>query len=187
MTEPTVLIVPGLRDHVAEHWQTWLAERIANARTIPPIGRDNLALAPRLQAMEREVAMIEGPLVLVAHSGGVALVAHWARQTRRAVHAALLATPPNLDVQLPSGYPGIEALRDGGWLPVPRVLLPFTSVVAASRNDPLARFERVAEMARDWGARLDDIGEVGHLNPASGYGPWPRAMEYLAELTPGLS
>ena len=29
MSEVTVLIVPGLRDHVAEHWQTLLA---ANCR-----------------------------------------------------------------------------------------------------------------------------------------------------------
>lgn len=34
-TEPTVVIVPGLRDHVPEHWQTVLADKIADARTLP--------------------------------------------------------------------------------------------------------------------------------------------------------
>jgi len=29
MAVPTVLIVPGLRDHVAQHWQTLLADRLA--------------------------------------------------------------------------------------------------------------------------------------------------------------
>ena len=29
MSEPTVLIVPGLRDHVDAHWQTLLAARAA--------------------------------------------------------------------------------------------------------------------------------------------------------------
>ena len=28
---PTVLIVPGLRDHVAQHWQTLLAAELASA------------------------------------------------------------------------------------------------------------------------------------------------------------
>ena len=30
-------------------------------------------------------------------------------------------------------------------------------------------------LARGWGSALVDLGEVGHLNPASGYGDWPQA------------
>jgi predicted alpha/beta hydrolase family esterase len=72
-------------------------------------------------------------------------------------------------------------------LPVPRARLPFRSIVAASRNDPLAVFDRVAELARDWGGELVDLGEVGHLNPASGYGEWPRADDFIAELSASTS
>ena len=32
---PTILIVPGLRDHVPEHWQTLLEQRLPNARSVP--------------------------------------------------------------------------------------------------------------------------------------------------------
>jgi predicted alpha/beta hydrolase family esterase len=84
---------------------------------------------------------------------------------------------------MPDGYPTIVELDDAGWLPVPRAPLPFPSIVAASTNDPLASAERVAGMAADWGSRLVDLGEVGHLNPASGYGVWPRAEELIAELS----
>ena len=76
----------------------------------------------------------------------------------------------------------MEALQAGGWLPVPRNRLPFPSIVAASRNDPLGRIDRVTELARDWGSRVVDLGEVGHLNPASGFGEWPRAEELIREL-----
>ena len=31
MTAPTILIVPGLRDHVPEHWQTLLEQKLPNA------------------------------------------------------------------------------------------------------------------------------------------------------------
>jgi predicted alpha/beta hydrolase family esterase len=85
---------------------------------------------------------------------------------------------------MPAGYPTLAALDAAGWLPVPRGRLAFASIVAASRNDPLARFERVAQMAADWGSRLVDLGEVGHLNPASGFGEWPRALDFIRELDP---
>jgi uncharacterized protein len=186
---PTTLVVPGLRDHVAQHWQTLLAARLEDAgrpvRTVAPMGRDDLSCAARVAAIEREAHAIEGPLVIVAHSGGCIMVAHWARRTRRAVQAALLATPPDFDTPMPDGYPTLAALDAAGWLPVPRERLPFASIVAASRNDPLASFEHAAAMARAWGSRLIDLGDVGHLNPASGYGAWPMAESLIEVLAAG--
>jgi serine hydrolase len=182
MSEVTVLIVPGLRDHVPEHWQTLLAARLPRVRMVDPMGREDLDCAGKVAAIEREANAIKGPLLLVAHSEGVIMVAHWAKQTQRAVHGALLATPPDFERAMPAGYPTIDELRAGGWLPVPRIRLPFRSIVAASRNDPLGQFERVAELARDWGSQLVDLGEVGHLNPASGYGEWPGVEPLVAEL-----
>jgi predicted alpha/beta hydrolase family esterase len=187
MSEPTVLIVPGLRDHVDAHWQTLLAfdlrARGRKVRTVPPMGRVDLDCSARVAAIERAAQAIDGPLVLVAHSGGCVMVAHWARQTQRLVRGALLATPPDFEQPMPDGYPSIEALRESGWLPVPREPLPFASVVAASRDDPLGRFERIEQLARDWDSRLVDLGQVGHLNPASGYGDWARAEALIDELS----
>jgi predicted alpha/beta hydrolase family esterase len=184
---PTVLIVPGLRDHVAEHWQTLLESRLRAAGTrvvrVPPMGRDNLECATRVEAIEYMAQAIDGDVVVVAHSGGCVMVAHWAQRTKRPVLAALLATPPDFEQPMPEGYPTLESLEAGGWLPVPRDPLPFPSVVAASRNDPLGTYERVAALADDWGSRLVDLGDVGHLNPASGFGPWPRAEEFVRELS----
>jgi serine hydrolase len=182
-TKPTVLIVPGLRDHVAEHWQTLLAARLPRVRSVPPMGREDLDCAARVEAIDRELAAIEGPVIVVAHSGGVIMVAHWARKHRRPIHGALLATPPDFEQPMPEGYPTMDALAACGWLPVPRDPLPFPSVVAASRNDPLGRFERVAELAHAWGSRIVDLGKIGHLNPASGFGEWPQAEEFIRELS----
>lgn len=187
---PAVLIVPGLRDHVDEHWQTWLADELVSQGhlvcQVAPMGRDDLDCAKRVAAIEQAAQAISGPLIIVAHSGGCIMLAHWARQTRRAVHGALLATPPDFESAMPQGYPTLEALKAGGWLPVPRERLPFRSVVAASRNDPLARLEHVAWLAQDWGSELLDLGEVGHLNPASGYGKWPPAEVIVKGLAMGL-
>lgn len=187
MAKPTVLIVPGLRDAVAAHWQTLLEARLRAAgravASVPPLGREDLDCARKVAAIEQAARSVAGPMIIVAHSGGCIMVAHWARATQRAVHGALLAAPPDFETPMPEGYPTLDALRAGGWLPVPRARLPFPSIVAASRNDPLADFDRVAVLARDWGSLLVDLGAVGHLNPASGYGEWPAAQDFIDQLS----
>lgn len=183
LTGTTVLLVPGLRDHVATHWQTLLLEQLPHCQSVPPMGRDELDCARRVEAIERAAQAIEGPLVLVAHSAGCIMVAHWARHTCREVRGALLATPADLESPMPAGYPTIEQLDRSGWLPTPRTRLPFRSIVALSRNDPLASPHRVAKLAADWGSEVADLGEVGHLNPASGYGAWPAAIDFITQLS----
>ncbi len=191
MTTPTVLIVPGLRDDVAQHWQTRLEARLhAQGRpvaSVPPMGRADLDCATRVAAIERVARSVAGPIVIVAHSAGCIMVAHWARQTQRAVHGALLAVPPDFEQAMPEGYPTLSQLDGAGWLPVPRRPLPFRSIVGASRNDPLAACARVEALAQAWGSELVDLGEVGHLNPASGFGEWPRADEFVARLSTTLA
>ena len=181
---PTVLIVPGLRDHVPQHWQTVLGQELPAARSVAPMGRADLDCGARVRALEAAVAAIDGPVLLVAHSGGCIMVAHWAARTRRGaqVHAALLATPPDFERPMPAGYPTMADLDAAGWFPVPKGALPFPSLVLTSDDDPLGERTRVEALARGWGSRLLNLGPVGHLNPASGFGPWPRARELVAAL-----
>ena len=179
---PAVLIVPGLRGEAPEHWQTLLAARLPKATMVPPMGKNALDCKRHIEAIERTARAAAAPLVVVAHSAGVVSTVRWAQLTRCPVLGALLAVPPDLERPLPEGYPTLQALGDGGWLPLPGTPLPFPSIVAASRNDPLATFERVEQMARAWGSRLVDLGQAGHLNPASGFGEWPAAQPLIAEL-----
>lgn len=181
-TTPTILLVPGLRDHVAEHWQTLLAAALPNTRCVPPLEHDKLSRAARVAALEEALTAIDGPVILVAHSAGVMITAHWAQAHRRPIHGALLATPADLETPLPAGYPSMDALRDHGWLPVPQTRLPFPSVVASSNNDPLCHAQRAAHLAACWGSRLVELGDVGHLNPLAGFGPWPLAETLIDSL-----
>jgi uncharacterized protein len=185
MTESavTVVIVPGLRDHVAEHWQTLLADKLDNTVTVPPLEHDKLSRVARVAALDDVVNSVDGPVVLVAHSAGVITTAHWAQEATRRISGALLATPADLERRLPQGYPSLEELERGGWNPIPRQRLPFPSIVAASTNDPLADPRRVADMAQSWGSRLVSAGAVGHLNPAAGYGNWTMAEQLVGDLS----
>ena len=180
---PTVLIVPGLRDHVEDHWQTILARQLPDARVVPPLEHDKINCAARIEALDQALASVAGPVVLVAHSAGVMITVHWAQHHRREIQGALLAAPPDFESPLPEGYPTMDTLRQNGWLPTPRNRLPFPSIVAAGTNDPLARIEAVTQLASAWGSRLVDVGAVGHLNPASGFGEWPRALEFVNQLS----
>jgi predicted alpha/beta hydrolase family esterase len=186
MTGPTVVLVPGLRGHVEDHWQTRLAATLPDARMVPPLGSTNASLRARISLLDRTVEDVEGPVVIVAHSAGVLTTAHWAGQNVGSkVVGALLATPPALAAALPPEYPSIRRLRDHGWLPIPRRPLPFPSILAASSDDPLGNPVRVDALARSWGSRRHSLGPVGHLNPASGFGDWPEAAQLIDELAGG--
>jgi hypothetical protein len=60
--------------------------------------------------------------------------------------------------------------------------LPFHSVVVASTDDPYVTLERAEFFAHSWGSHLIKIAKAGHINTASGYGPWPDGEQWLAGL-----
>ena len=182
-----VVIVPGLRDHVPEHWQTLLEQKLPNATSVPRMKKNKLSRAAWIELLDRTLAMVETPPILVAHSAGCMIVAHWAKRYERPIKGALLATPPDFESPLPQGYPTMDVLKANGWLPTPREKLLFPSIVATSSNDPLGKLDRVTALADAWGSRHVHLGDVGHLNPTAGFGEWSAAewlIRELAELPP---
>ncbi|KYQ70868.1 RBBP9/YdeN family alpha/beta hydrolase [Acinetobacter pragensis] len=181
-TQATVLIIPGLRDHVAEHWQTLLESRLAKVRSVAPAEIDQLNCANRVARIQAELEKIQGPVILVAHSAGVLMTLHWAVQHQHDIQGALLVAPPDLSQSWPANYPSPDLLKKEGWSPLPNQKLPFPSIVVASTNDHLAQFDEVEQMAKVWGSQLVNAGAVGHLNPAAGFGSWPMAEQLIAQL-----
>src|SRR5262245_53216729 len=116
----TVLFVPGLRDHVADHWQTLLAAEIPGSITVEPLTEDRLSRAARVKALDEALSRIEGDVVIAAHSAGALMVVNWALAPTRRVRGALLATPADVENPLPPGYPAYEDLTANGWIPIPR-------------------------------------------------------------------
>lgn len=178
----TVLFVPGLRDHVEDHWQTHAARALPGSVTVEPLTTDRLSRGARVAAVDAALNAIEGDVVIAAHSAGCLMVAHWALNPTRAIKGALLVTPADVENPLPPGYPAFDDLAAGGWIPIPRQRLPFPALVVGSRNDPLAGWDRVEQLSADWGAGLHDAGAVGHLNPAAGYGLWDDALPLLKRM-----
>jgi predicted alpha/beta hydrolase family esterase len=69
-----------------------------------------------------------------------------------------------------------------GFAPVPLEPLPFASIVVSSDNDPYVALDRAREYAAAWGSTLHVLPGAGHINAASGHGPWPEGFALLDSL-----
>jgi uncharacterized protein len=181
MTQPTVLILPGLGNSGTEHWQSWLQNRIPGARRVDQDEWDNPVPADWVARLESIIAATPERVVLVAHSSACVMVAHWAAVGQRSgtvdkVAGALLVGPS--DVESPERTP--PAVH--GFAPVPTDPLPFTTMVVGSDDDPYCATERACAFAVLWGADFINAGAVGHINVASGFGPWPLGETLIKEL-----
>lgn len=72
--------------------------------------------------------------------------------------------------------------RCSDWVPMPLRKIQFRSVVVASTNDPFVTMERADLFASAWGSRLITLLNAGHINGASGHGPWPEGEKWLEEM-----
>jgi uncharacterized protein len=123
-------------------------------------------------AIDDVVTRTGGDVVLVAHSCGVVAVAHWAARFETRIHGAFLVAPPDPD------RADLEAPVRAFTLPDMRTL-PFPSLLVASEDDPYCDVGRARAMAIAWGAEFVSAGAAGHLNTASGHGPWPEGRALL--------
>lgn len=170
-----ILIVPGLTNSGPDHWQSRWQAKLSTARRVE---QDDWE-APRrdawvLRLTETVASGARRPVVLVAHSLGVVTVVHAASSLPRGiVRGAFLVGPPDVEA---SAIPGLDL----AFAPLPRDPLPFPSVLVASRTDPYCSFERAEDFAYAWGSAFVDAGDAGHLNAASGYGPWPEGLMRFA-------
>jgi len=171
-----ILIVPGYENSGPDHWQSRWQQRLSTARRVE---QDDWEQPERDAWVSRLASAVEGcrrPVVLVAHSLGVAAVVHAApRFPHGVVRGAFLVALP--DVESVDVRP-VEV--DPSFAPLPRDPLPFPSLLVASRSDPYCAHERAEDFAFAWGSALIDAGDAGHLNVASGYGPWPEGLMRFA-------
>lgn len=170
------LILPGLHDSDPEHWQSrWEAldenmHRVIQDDWVTPRCADWVSKLD-------EALAVRGPdAVLVAHSAGCALVAHWAGgRSQCRVRGALLVAPSDPEASsFPSG--------PTGFAPMPLQRFPFRSVVVASSDDPFVTVSRAQLFANAWGSEFVMIGNAGHINTDSALAGWPRGLALLRSL-----
>jgi predicted alpha/beta hydrolase family esterase len=181
ISEVDILILPGYQGSPKGHWQHGWAQKMPNARIVEQANWNKPELETWVENVLREIMMATRPVVLVGHSLGVTTIAHVAqRLSDTKVIGALLVAAPDLDQK--KGIP--KQIK--GFAPVPMDPLPFPSSFIASSNDPFCSIEAAAEMAAAWGSAFNNAGELGHVNPASGFGAWPEGLMAFANLMKNL-
>lgn len=161
-----ILLVPGWTGSGPDHWQSRWERNLSTAHRIEQDDWDQPDKDAWVANIVAAVRSAKRPVVLVAHSCGVAAVVHAAPQLAGlGVVGAYLVAPADLE-----GSDTWPATR-GGFTPVPTERLPFPSVVVASSNDPTCTMERARAFAEAWGATLVPAGDAGHINTESGHGP----------------
>jgi predicted alpha/beta hydrolase family esterase len=166
----TPLIVPGLYGSCADHWQTWLEYRLPTARRVLQANWDKADIGQWTEMLEQTILLQSDRVLLIAHSFGCLVSAAVTNRLAPRIAGALLVAPCD-----PQRFAIEERLID--------TELPFPSTLVASRNDPWMSLPRSQLWAQRWGSRFVDIGHKGHINVASGHGPWPDVLPLIAELS----
>lgn len=170
----TFLIVPGLGDSTAGHWQDNWLHHFPNAKKVVQNNWNQPQLQDWLSNLDATIKSIETPIIIVAHSLAVSLVAHWSQQNDSSkIAGALLVAPADVEsaVHTPE--------ETWNFAPIPLDKLKYPSIVITSSNDPYISAERAEFLAQKWGSLFYNVGPKGHLNLASQLGLWEEGQEIL--------
>jgi uncharacterized protein len=176
-----ILIVPGFGDSGPEHWQSRWENKLSTARRVMQPDWHRPIRETWVTNLIGAVAEARKPVVLIAHSLGAITVVHAAAALAGSnIAGAFLvaASDPQRE--------GFPAEIDRAFAALPMAPLPFRTLQVASRTDPYARYERAETFASAWGSELVDAGDSGHINVASGHGPWPDGLLRFAGFLRGL-
>jgi hypothetical protein len=171
------LLLPGLGNSGVDHWQSYWSLSFPNATRVLQDDWDAPVPAQWLDRLDAAIATGARPAILICHSLGCALAAHWAARNRPGRVAAAFLVAPS-DVDSPDHTP--ESVR--GFAPMPLGRFPVPSLVVASSNDPFVSMARAQFFAQAWGAEFCGAGELGHIHSASRLAFWPQGLLLLGQL-----
>ena len=186
-----ILIVAGWQDSGPEHWQSRWERSLKTSRRVIQDDWDNPNVETWGDRIANYASSATQPVVVVAHSLGVPAVVYAGEKLKgRGVIGAFLVAPA--DVEFAEAWPDTGGARwppangDGGFSKMPDVKLPFPAQLIVANNDLYCSYARAEVLAEKWGAKLTDAGESGHINVASGHGPWPEGVLQFGQFLRGL-
>jgi serine hydrolase len=165
----TILIIPGLGDSGDLHWQSWFEARLPNCTRVRQRDWETTDLDIWVGTVNEAAEAASGRIWLVAHSFGCLAAVRAATSTTADIAGALLVAPAD-----PAKFALASAL--------PATPLPVATILVGSENDAWMSLRSAQRWARTWGSVFVNAGRAGHINVASGYGPWPDGLRLLGAL-----
>lgn len=180
---PRFVILHGWENRrPADHWEHWLFDELvargheADYPQLPDPDTPDLAIW--LGQLDELVSRGEREVTLIAHSLAASLwLTHLARggSPGRVTRLSLVAIPapsvlaPTVVADFAAHPPRID--------PLPGV----ETIVIEGEGDEYAPGGVRAAYAIDGSIPVETVPGGGHLIPASGFGPWPRMLEWAAD------
>lgn len=169
LSDYRVLIVPGLHNSGADHWQTRWQQRYPAFERVEQEQWDRPELPVWSERLAQVLRASSRPTLIVAHSFGCLTTLHAAGFGEFKLAGALLVAPAD-----PEKFSVAHALRDA------RLTCP--AVVIGSTNDPWMTSSRAADWAGIWGCDFVNAGALGHINAESGLDDWPFGLMQFQNL-----
>ena len=170
----TILIHPGLGNSGRGHWQTLWEKEFGFIR-VNQRDWDTPDCDEWIATLDRSINDIGTNVIIVAHSLACCTIVNWSTRFATPLKAALLVAPSDTEAEI---YPRGTT----GFTPMPLQKLRFPGIVVTSSDDPYVSVPRAEFFAAHWGCRMNKIDNAGHINVASGFGPWPQGLALLNEL-----
>ena len=174
------VIVPGVGGSEHDHWQSWLQRQLKSCSRVQQQDWNKPVLHEWIEQFVKTVQAIQEPIQIVAHSFGclttvAALAQH--PELNQKIKNLVLVAPAN-----PARFGDAGFARDSQnnyqqYFHQLKLQVPTQMII--SENDPWLNFQDALQLAKAWKIRPKNLGQVEHINVASGFGPFPEIYDFL--------
>lgn len=174
------VIVPGVGGSEHDHWQSWLQRQLKSCSRVQQQDWNKPVLHEWIEQFVKTVQAIQEPIQIVAHSFGclttvAALAQH--PELNQKIKNLVLVAPAN-----PARFGDAGFARDSQndyQQYFHQLKLQVRTQMIISENDPWLNFQDALQLAKAWKIRPKNLGQVGHINVTSGFGPFPEIYDFL--------
>ncbi|MGE8539513.1 MAG: RBBP9/YdeN family alpha/beta hydrolase [Acinetobacter sp.] len=174
------LIVPGVGGSEYNHWQTWLQHQLSRCSRVQQHDWNRPVLQEWIAEFVKALQNIQDEVQIVAHSFGcltsvAALAQH--PELNAKVKKLILVAPANPARFGENGFARDSHSDYSHYFQQLQIQVPTTLLI--SENDPWLSYADAQLLAKAWKLKPINLGQVGHVNVASGFGPFPEIAQYL--------
>ena len=174
------IIVPGIGGSEYEHWQSWLQRQLPACSRVEQNDWKNPIIDDWVSNLLATIDQVNSAVQIVAHSFGCLTslrALHEHQALRLKVKHLTLVAPANPKRFSLTGY--AHEVSENMWQYFQNLNIHLQAQLLISENDPWLDYQDALQLSKAWKIKTTCLGQVGHINVASGFGPFPEIYEYI--------